>query len=42
MAKEGVEVYKEFEADIIPPSWKDRAWDKNDFKRWYENTVKNK
>ena len=42
MAKEGVEVYKEFEANIIPPSWKDRAWDKNDFKRWYENTVKNK
>ena len=42
MAKEGVEVYKEFEADIIPPSWKDRAWDKNDFKKWYENTAKNK
>jgi len=42
MAKEGVEVYKEFEANIIPPSWKDRAWDKNDFKKWYENIVKNK
>jgi len=42
MAKERVEVYKEFEANIIPPSWKNRAWDKNDFKKWYENTVKNK
>jgi acetyl-CoA synthetase len=42
MAKAAVEVYKEFETDIIPPSWKDRAWDKNDFKRWYETTVKDK
>lgn len=42
MAKEAVEIYKEFETDIIPPSWKDRAWDKNDFKKWYESTVKNK
>jgi acetyl-CoA synthetase len=42
MSKEGVEVYKEFETDIIPKSWKDRVWDKNDFKKWYATTVKDK
>jgi acetyl-CoA synthetase len=42
MAKEGVEVYEEFEANIIPPAWKDRAWSKDDFKKWYETTVKDK
>jgi acetyl-CoA synthetase len=42
MAKEAVEVYKEFETYIIPPSWKERAWDVNDFKKWYESTVKDK
>lgn len=42
MSKESVEVYKEFKTDIIPPSWKDRIWDKNDFKRWYESTVREK
>ncbi|HVP92301.1 MAG TPA: acetate--CoA ligase [Acidobacteriota bacterium] len=42
MSKEGVEVYKEFETDIIPKSWEDRVWDKNDFKKWYATTVKDK
>ena len=37
-----VDVYKEFETDIIPPSWKDKTWDKNEFKKWYESTIKNK
>jgi len=40
MAERGVEAYKEFfESDIIPPSWKDRVWDKNDFKKWYESIM---
>lgn len=42
MAKEAAELYKEFESYIIPPSWKDRAWDANDFRRWYKSTVKDK
>jgi len=42
MSKESVEVYKEFETDIIPPSWKDRMWDKDDFKKWHESTVRDK
>jgi acetyl-CoA synthetase len=42
MSKESIEVYKEFETDIIPPSWKDKVWDKDDFKKWYESTVKDK
>ena len=42
MSKDGVEAYKEFETDIIPPSWKDRTWSKVDFKKWYETTVKDK
>ncbi len=42
MAKEGVEVYKEFETDIIPQNWKDKIWDKNDFKKWHQNIVKEK
>jgi len=42
MSKESIEVYKEFETNIIPPSWKDNVWDKDDFKKWYESTVKDK
>jgi acetyl-CoA synthetase len=42
MSKEGVEVYKEFETDIVPRSWKDKMWSKGDFKKWYETTVKDK
>lgn len=42
MSKDGVEAYKEFETDIVPPSWKDRTWSKVDFKKWYETTVKDK
>lgn len=42
MSKEGVEVYKEFETDIIPQSWKDKVWDKEDFKKWYLTTVRDK
>jgi len=36
------EVYEEFSINIIPPSWKDRIWNKEDFKKWYEETVKDK
>ena len=42
MSKDGVEAYKEFEANIIPPSWKERTWSKEDFKKWYETTVRDK
>lgn len=37
---QSVEVYKEFfEGDIIPPSWKDRVWSKDDFKKFHESTT---
>lgn len=35
-------IYDEFEADIIPPSWEGRVWDKEDFKRFHLSTVKDK
>jgi len=40
---QSVEAYKEFfESDIIPPSWKDRVWSKEDFKKFHESTVVSK
>ncbi|MEM2337744.1 MAG: acetate--CoA ligase [Candidatus Bathyarchaeia archaeon] len=40
---QSVEVYKEFfEGDIIPPSWKDRVWSKDDFKKFHESTTASK
>ena len=40
---QSVESYKEFfEKDIVPQSWKDRVWDKADFKKFHESTVINK
>jgi acetyl-CoA synthetase len=42
MAKQAADLYKEFDAHIIPPSWKDRAWDPADFKTWYATTVRDK
>jgi len=35
-------IYEEFEVNIIPPSWKHRVWDKEDFKKFYAGIVKNK
>jgi acetyl-CoA synthetase len=35
-------IYEEFETDIIPPSWKDRVYKKEEFKKFYESTVKDK
>jgi acetyl-CoA synthetase len=42
MAKQAADLYKEFDVHIIPPSWKDRAWDPDDFKTWYATTVRDK
>ncbi|MEM3770403.1 MAG: acetate--CoA ligase [Candidatus Bathyarchaeia archaeon] len=40
---QSVEVYKEFfEGDVIPPSWKDRVWSKEDFKKFHASTVASK
>ena len=41
MAK-AADLYKEFDVHIIPPSWKDRAWDPADFRTWYATTVRDK
>jgi acetyl-CoA synthetase len=35
-------IYDEFNEYIIPPSWKERVWPLEEFKRWYEETVKDK
>jgi len=42
MAKEAAEHYKEFDAHLVPPSWKDKAWNADEFKAWYATTVKDK
>jgi len=39
---EKAEIYREFKEYIVPPSWKDRIWDPEDFKRFHEETVKDK
>ncbi|MEM1538923.1 MAG: acetate--CoA ligase [Candidatus Bathyarchaeia archaeon] len=40
---QSAEAYKEFfESNIIPPSWKDKVWDKNDFKKFHESTASSK
>ncbi|NHV99782.1 MAG: acetate--CoA ligase [Thaumarchaeota archaeon] len=36
------EIYREFKEYIVPPSWKDRVWDPEDFKSFHEETVKDK
>ena len=41
MAKEA-ELYKEFDVRLVPPSWKDRAWNADDYKAWYATTVRDK
>ncbi len=33
---------KEFESYIIPPSWKDRVWEINEYRKFHEETVKDK
>ncbi len=42
MAVEGrqEDIYKEFKQYIIPPDWKDKVWDIEDFKKFHENTTK--
>ncbi|MCS7138507.1 MAG: acetate--CoA ligase [Crenarchaeota archaeon] len=42
MEQEKQEVYKEFKEYIIPPSWKNKVWDIEDFKKFHEDTVKDK
>ncbi|MEM1566169.1 MAG: acetate--CoA ligase [Candidatus Bathyarchaeia archaeon] len=40
---QSVEAYREFfEKDIIPPSWKDKVWSKEDYKKFHEKTVASK
>ncbi|MEM3463872.1 MAG: acetate--CoA ligase [Candidatus Bathyarchaeia archaeon] len=37
---QSAEAYKEFfESNIVPPSWKDKVWDKNDFKKFHADTT---
>lgn len=33
---------KEFESYIIPPSWKDRVWNIEDYRKFYEETIKDR
>jgi acetyl-CoA synthetase len=35
-------IYDEFETNIIPPSWRERVWEKRDFQEFYAGTVKDK
>jgi len=42
VAKEAADLYKEFDIHIIPPSWKDRAWNPDEYKTWYATTVRDK
>ncbi|MFA5771338.1 MAG: acetate--CoA ligase [Thermoplasmata archaeon] len=35
-------IYDEFETNIIPQSWKDKSWKKEDFKKFYKGTTQNK
>ena len=42
MTKQAADLYKEFDVHIIPPSWKDKAWNPDDFKTWYATTVRDK
>ena len=42
MSKQAADLYKEFDVHIIPPSWKDKAWNPDDFKTWYATTVRDK
>ena len=36
------DIYKEFRQYIVPPSWKDKVWDIEEFKKFYEGTIKDK
>jgi len=40
--EEKVELYREFGERIIPPSWKDKTWTPDEFKKFYNDTVKDK
>lgn len=35
-------IYEEFETYIVPPSWKNKVWDIEDYKKWAENITKDK
>ncbi|MCS7115056.1 MAG: acetate--CoA ligase [Nitrososphaerota archaeon] len=40
---QSAEAYKEFfENNIVPPSWKDKVWDKSSFKKFHESTSSSK
>lgn len=39
---EGEKIYEEFDHYIVPPSWIDKEWKIDDYKKFYEGTVKNK
>ncbi|RLF61500.1 MAG: acetate--CoA ligase [Thermoplasmata archaeon] len=42
MHKLGEKIYEEFEHYIVPPSWKDKAWDIEEFRKFHESKTKNK
>ena len=35
-------IYEEFGHYVVPPSWKDKVWDINEYQKFYESTVKDK
>ena len=42
LAQAEEKIYEEFETSLIPPDWRDRVWEKEDYKKFYESTVKDK
>ena len=38
MAK-GEKIYEEFDQHIVPPSWKNRAWKLDEYKKFYQGTI---
>jgi len=41
-ATSGEKIYEEFDHYIVPPSWRDRVWDIEDFKRFHAETTESK
>jgi len=35
-------IYEEFGHYVVPPSWKDKVWDINEYQKFYESTIKDK
>jgi len=42
MYQEKIEVYKEFDVNIVPPGWRERVIGKEEFKEWHAGTVRDK